>query len=162
MSVSVKSQSVRYRQCSKINHQTKTSEHPFTLLLTGLLILKHIYWQCTRPHSQNTQYNEKRDYIQEDDCVTKRRIRDCKVYQLCIWGPCSSGMLRGISWLLSDVSKQPVGPTFKGQTFQDNCLTREDGTDRLPPNVCNQPSTYTRLSYQKSEGQKSRIIVGGI
>jgi hypothetical protein len=35
-----------------------------------------------------------------------------------------------------DVSGQPIGPIFNGQAEED-CLTLEDGTDRLSRNVGN-------------------------
>jgi hypothetical protein len=95
------------------------------------------------PHSQTTQYNEKSDLIQKDCCVARGRIRNYKLPQRCIWGLCSFGMLRGVTWLLSDVSKQPIGSIFKGQTFQDHCLTLEDGAIMLFRNICNKPPTYT-------------------
>ena len=45
----------------------------------------------------------------------------------------SSGMLRSVGWLSSDVSGQPVGPI----------LTLEDGTDRLSRNVGSKPTYAT-------------------
>jgi len=43
-------------------------------------------------------------------------------------------MLCRVHWqLVTDVSGQPIGPTFKGQAVQEelDCLTLEDETDRL-------------------------------
>jgi hypothetical protein len=43
-------------------------------------------------------------------------------------------MLCRVHWqLVADVSGQPIGPTFKGQTVQEelDCLTLEDETERL-------------------------------
>ena len=48
----------------------------------------------------------------------------------------SSGMLRSVYWyLVAVVSRQPIGPIFKGQAVREECLldcmTLEDGTDKL-------------------------------
>ena len=50
----------------------------------------------------------------------------------------SSGLLRSVGWLRTDVSGQPIGPIFKGQVFGH--LTLEGGTDRLSWNVGSYPT----------------------
>ena len=55
----------------------------------------------------------------------------------------SSGLLRSVSCLSTDVSKQPIGPNFKGQVSKKKILNLEDGTDRLPEtSVLNQPTLH--------------------
>ena len=45
-------------------------------------------------------------------------------------------MLHSVDWyLVTDVLGHPFGPIFKGQTVVLDCLTYEDGTDRLSQNV---------------------------
>ena len=42
------------------------------------------------------------------------------------------GILRSLKWqFLTDVSGQPIGPIFKFQAVQEDCLSLEDGTDRV-------------------------------
>jgi hypothetical protein len=54
------------------------------------------------------------------------------------WYLRSSPILRRVQWqFVADVSGQPIGAFFKGQAVQEifDCLTTEDGTDRLSQNV---------------------------
>jgi hypothetical protein len=49
------------------------------------------------------------------NCVTV--VRDVRLPPQCKWDIRSSGMLRGVYWwLVTDVSGQPIGLVFKGQT----------------------------------------------
>jgi hypothetical protein len=53
-------------------------------------------------------------------------------------------MLHSVNWyLFTDVSEQPIGSIFKykKQFFLD-CLSFEDGTDRLSQNIGYYPLTY--------------------
>ena len=47
----------------------------------------------------------------------------------------SSGLLRSVRWVDTDVSVLPIGPIFKGQTVQLESSTLEDGTDIQSRNV---------------------------
>jgi len=52
----------------------------------------------------------------------------------------SSPVLRWVEWeFVADVSEQPIGAFFKGQAVQEilDCLTTEDGTEKLSQNVGN-------------------------
>ena len=45
----------------------------------------------------------------------------------------STGMFRRERWLLvTDISRQHVGPIFTGHALFLDCLTREDGTHVVP------------------------------
>ena len=55
-------------------------------------------------------------------------------------------MSRGVGWqLVTDVSKEQIGPIYKGVL---GCLTIEEGTDKLYRNVGNQMLNYG-VSYPK-------------
>ena len=50
--------------------------------------------------------------------------------QIIEWGICSSGTLHSFDlWLVANVSRQPIGFTFKGQAVKEemDCLNFEDG-----------------------------------
>jgi len=47
-------------------------------------------------------------------------------------------MLHSVDWwLVTDVSGEHIDPIFRGQGVQEDCLTLEDGTERLSRNVGN-------------------------
>jgi hypothetical protein len=51
------------------------------------------------------------------------------------------GLLRDVGWyLVTDVSRQPLGPNLKAETFLD-CLTFQDGLHIISWNVGNQLTT---------------------
>jgi len=58
----------------------------------------------------------------------------------------SSGILRSADWwFVFDISGQPIGSIFEGQTLREvflDCLTLEDGTDGLSRNVVNKLPIY--------------------
>jgi hypothetical protein len=47
--------------------------------------------------------------------------------------------------VVTDVSGQPIGPIFKGQSVQEFCLTLENESDRLPRNGGNYQSTLHNI-----------------
>jgi len=65
------------------------------------------------------------------------RVRVCRKQNSCeILGFCHSVTLRSVNrQFVSDVSGQRVAPIFRGQDAQEDILTPEHGTDRLPRNA---------------------------
>ena len=70
------------------------------------------------------------------------------------WGLCSFGILRSVVWQqFTDVSWQPIGPIFKGQTIQEICLvcwTFEGG-------AIDSSETWVTNSTQKCENLNIRV-----
>ena len=56
-------------------------------------------------------------------------------------------ILRSVDWcLVTDVSEQPIGPSFNSFL---NCLTLENGTDRMSQNVSNYQSTMLNIKEER-------------
>jgi hypothetical protein len=74
------------------------------------------------------------------EIINKQLLRIFRLTSRCKCDIRYSGMLRKVDWLLTtDVSAQTIDLFFKSQAVQEefylDCLTLDDGTDRLSRNV---------------------------
>jgi hypothetical protein len=73
---------------------------------------------------------------------------------LYVWDLSCFGILRSLEWYCrTDVSGQPVGPIFKGQTVFLYCLALEDGTNKMFRNVGTELPLYGKVHAAPSQHQ---------
>ena len=107
--------------------------------------------QMISQHTQQpTKIFKSHDNIHKNDRKYTKPVQDFRLLAWCKWDLCSSGMVHGMDFLVTNVSGQSISPIFEGQAVQEEFWSdRILKMSRLSWNVINFQSTFRNI--QKSE-----------